>query len=313
MIRTVWIVLLAVVFAVVGAPDRAGADWRAQIKVLRVGVVVGDNPRLRLQRLEPFRRRIELEAGVPVEIVPARDFNMLIDAHTSARIDYAVYSATAYAAASALCDCLEPIAAPRADDGTLGYHSLLLVHVDSGLSTLDQLKGRSIALSRSGSTAGHLVIMSELRAAGIDPVSFFKSIEHAKGVKASVKTMLLGTTDIGVAWSTLTGDASRGYARGTLRDLVLAKELEMGDIRVVWQSRRITHGPHAVTAALPRELKQRLQSALVRLKDLDASAYDAVERHYGGGFAEITESDYAPLIEIFAPVKDQDDASAKED
>lgn len=307
MVRTALLVLSLGFFVAFMAPDHAGADWRERVKVLRVGVVVGDNPRLRLNRLEPFRRRIELETGVPVEIVPSRDFNMLIDAHTSDRIDYAVYSATAYAAASALCDCLEPLVAPRAGDGTLGYHALLVVHADSGLSTLDQLKGRSIALSRRGSTAGHLVVISELRAAGIDPAGFFKSVLHAKGAGESVRTMMLGTTDIAVAWSTLKGEASLGYDRGTLHDMVSARELKMDDIRVVWQSRRITHGPHAVTAALPDELKQRLRSALVRLRGLDARAYDAVERFYGGGFAEITQADYTPLIEIFTPEKRRDE------
>ena len=301
--------LLIAAVAVTGA-NGAVADWRDHIKVLRIGIVVGDNPRLRLKQIEPFRQRLETEINLPVEVLPMADFNMLIDAHTSARIDYAMYSASAFAAASALCECLEPIAAPRAHDGTLGYHAIFVVHGDSQTKNLEQLKGKTIVLARPGSTAGHLLPMAELRTAGIDPLSFFSGIRHAPGPKAAVKTVLAGLADVGVAWSSLEGEAKAGYGRGTLRDLVAAKEISMTDIRVIWQSRRITHGPHAVHRRLPKPLKDQLRSALIRLKDLDAGAYDAVEGSFGGGFAEISSVDYAPLTDVFKPGPAGRDAAA---
>lgn len=301
MMTRIWVfVLLALCAATITPSHSAAAGWKDKIKVLRIGVVVADNPRLRLSQLEPFRRRIERDTGVPVELVPSRDFNTLVDSHTSDRIDYAIYSASAYAAAYAFCECLEPIAAPRAGDGSLGYHSLLIVRSDSGRRTLDQLKGATIALSAGGSTAGHLVPMSELRASGIDPQRFFKTIRHSRSVAESVKSVLDGFADVGVAWSTMEGDAKAGYARGTLHAMVLKKELAMSDVAIVWRSRRITHGPHAVSKRLPEKLKELLVQSLVKMKDFDGAAYDAVERFHGGGFAEVTQEDYAFLAEIFA-------------
>lgn len=300
MARVIAILLIGLVVALAGAHG-ARADWRDQIKVLRIGAVVGDNPVYRLQRLEPFRRRIEIEAGVPVEIVPAADFNMMIDAHASGRIDYAIYSATAYAAAMALCDCIEPLAAPRAVDGALGYYAIVVVRSDSLAKTLDQLKGQSLVLARPGSTAGHLVPMSEFSTDGIEPDAFFSRIRHADGPKEAIRTVLTGLADAGIAWSSMQGEGASGFDRGTLHDLIAAKEMKMDDVRVVWQSRRITHGPHAVSRRLPQSLKDRLRSALIRMKDLDAKAYDAVETIYGGGFAEIDAADYEALTDVFSP------------
>ncbi|MCW2306509.1 phosphate/phosphite/phosphonate ABC transporter substrate-binding protein [Rhodobium gokarnense] len=287
--------LIAAVVAVLAAGLPARADWRDTVKVLRIGVVVGANPIERLKQLEPFRRRISVEAGLPVEFVPAIGYASLIDAHATGRIDYAIYSAAAYGAASALCGCIEPIAAPASADGSLSYRAVIVVRADAATETIDDLKGKSLILGRSGATAGDLVPMAEIAAAGIEPAAFFSRIRHADGPKAAIRTVLAGLGDAAVAWE------PEGGTRGPLADLTASGEIAGRDLRVVWRSRPIAHGPHAVSRRLPQPLKDRLRSALLRLKSLDRTAYDAVERHFGGGFSGVAEDAYLPMVEVFAP------------
>lgn len=276
-----------------GLPARA--DWRDTVKVLRIGVVVGANPIQRLKQLEPFRRRISAKAGLPVEFVPAVGYSSLIDAHTTGRIDYAIYGAAAYGAASALCGCIEPLAAPAAADGSLSYRAVIVVRADAAVRAIDDLKGKSLILGRPGATAGDLVPIAELAAAGLEPASFFSRIRHADGPKAAIGTVLAGLGDAAVAWEP--DDAGRGPLAG----LAAAADVAGPAVRIVWRSRPIAHGPHAVSKRLPQPLKDRLRSALLRLKSLDRTAYDAVERYFAGGFSGVTEDAYRPMVEVFAP------------
>ena len=287
--------LVAAIAAMLAAGLPARADWRDTIRVLRIGVVVGANPVQRLKQLEPFRRRISVEAGLPVEFVPAIGYSSLIDAHATGRIDYAIYSAAAYGAASALCGCIEPLVAPAAADGSLSYRAVIVVRADAAVRTVYDLKGKSLILGRPGATAGDLVPTAELAAAGIEPVSFFSRIRHADGPKAAMRTVLAGLGDAAVAWE------PEDPSRGPLANTGAAGDAAAPHLRVVWRSRPIAHGPHAVSKRLPQPLKDRLRSALLRLKSLDRAAYDAVERHFGGGFSGVAEDAYLPMVEVFAP------------
>ena len=64
--------------------------------------------------------------GIPVEIFVARDYAALIDAQATARVDYAIYSTTAYATTSLLCGCVEPVVAPVGEDGATGIRAILV-------------------------------------------------------------------------------------------------------------------------------------------------------------------------------------------
>ena len=94
----------ALVVAVPSSTPVALADWRDEIKVLRIGVMTGPNSAYRLAQLEPFRAYLAEKLAVPVEIIPARDYRALIDAQVGSRVHYAIYSATAFAAAAAAED-----------------------------------------------------------------------------------------------------------------------------------------------------------------------------------------------------------------
>ncbi|PLX37970.1 MAG: hypothetical protein C0606_06910 [Hyphomicrobiales bacterium] len=313
MIRTMFGLVLAFAVAsaaLFGTSARADdSDWRERVKVLRIGFVAGSNPRHGLKRIEPFRRRLSLELAIPVEVLPMADTAMLIDAHTSARIDYAIYNASAYAAAEAACRCLEPLVVPKAEDGSTGYHSIIVARSDRKPASLADLKDATLVLSRPGSTAGHLVPFIELQGAGIHVDDYFQSVTFAGAPASAVKTVLLGAADAAIAWSSLSGDPEKGFDRGTLHDLVADGTMTMDEVAIVWRSRLIPHGPHAVRRGLPDALKKLLVAELVRLNELDGAAYDAVERVYGGGFVAADRSMFSLLIDAFRPQREASPAA----
>lgn len=289
---------VAMLLAGGGFAGPAHADWRADFKVFRIGVVAGSNPAYRMRQVEPFRKYMETRLGVPVELVPATDFAGLIDAQASGRISYAVYSASAFATADVRCRCVEPLAVPKAPGGALGFYSILVVRATGPITTLADAKGASLAYTSGPSVAGHLVPFAALAAAGAAPANHFSALQPFDDPEAALRALLRGEADVAVSWSSLYGDVGEGYDRGVFRKLVAAGEMAMTDIRIVWKSPLIPYGPHAVRRDLPDDLKLLLKQALLDLAGADLSALDAIDRDGGVGFAEVDAALYAVVRQV---------------
>ena len=206
--------LLAVSLAL--ATTAALAAWRDDIKALRVGVVGGTDPAYRLATLEPFRVYLQDKTGIPVEIVPAPTYDALIDAQAGGHVDYAIYSATAYATAVLRCDCIEAFAAPVAADGALGFYSILVARSGDSIADLAGAGGKRLGLGPADSVAGSIVPRHAFAADGIDPDAYFLAVTEYPTPEEAMAALLRGEVDIAAAWSSLTGSEPLGYAFGTL-------------------------------------------------------------------------------------------------
>ena len=292
--------------SLVFAASAALAAWRDDIPVLHVGVLGGHDAAYRLATLEPFRLYLQDKIGVPVEIVPTPTYDALIDAQAGGRVDYAIYSATAYATAVLKCECVEAFAAPVAADGALGFYAIFVSRSGDSIADLAGAKGKRLGLGPVDSVAGSLVPLHALDADDIDPDSYFLSVTEYPTPEEAMTALLRGEVDIAAAWSSLTGSASLGYSFGTLNRMVAEGRLAMDRVKVVWQSRLIPFGPHALRNDLPEELKDILSGALLSMAREDPEALDAVDRlgFGGGGFASPDASLYALVIDLVTPPPD---------
>ena len=117
------------------------------MKTFRIGMIAADGSQA-VPGLSAIKRAYSQALGIPVEIFVARDYASLIDAQAKSRIDYAIYSTTAYATASLLCSCLEPVVAPLGDDGATG-----IVAIYGGIPGLN-IPERAVPTLPTGSGGG---------------------------------------------------------------------------------------------------------------------------------------------------------------
>lgn len=274
------------------AEQQPAEQSEAAPQPFRVGIVPRGDVRTFLKALEPFRRGLAKVLGRPVEILPISSLSALVDAQVLKRIDAGFYSATAYVTAEALCNCLEPLVAPAATDGSTAYHALIVARADSGIDSLSDLEGKRVATGPADSVAARQVQLAGLRNEGYQPDSFFAGLTEAKSAVAAVRMALRGEVDAAFAWSSLKGKEKRGHSRGTLAFLVSRGELAMEDVVIVWRSRPIGHGPFAVLRSLPEKQRAALERYLVRLADARPVLYDRLDLFYGGGFRPVEPADY---------------------
>lgn len=283
----------------------ATADWRDDFKVLRVGVLAARSPGAVVARLEPFRAWLADRAGVPVELVPVTSYRALDELEANGAVQYAIDSATSYVTTAALCDCVEPLAAPLAFDGSPGFHAVLLVRADSAIATLADIKGARVALSGDDSVAGRLLPLAALATAGIADTDI--AAQTYQSPEAAIAALLDSAADVAVGWSSMAGEAASGYSFGVLQRMVLDGRLSMADVRIVWQSDEVPFGPHTVRKDVPEELRSLLADALVALEGEEPDIVDRLDRNglETGGFAPVEAADYAPVASLLsAPVAD---------
>ena len=291
-------VLLLALALLAWACAEARADWRDDIKVVRVGVVAANGAAYDIARLEPFRAYLQDRLGVPVEIVATASYAALIDAQASARVQYAIHSAASYVTTEAICDCVDPVALPAAFDGSRGFHAVLVAHAGSSIATIADAAGKRLALSGADSVAGRLVPLKALALQGIDP----GTIVTAADPEDAVTALFTDEADLAAGWSSLAGDAAAGYSFGVFTRMVSAGALAMDRLRIVWQSPLIPFGPHVLRRDMPAELKALIADALMAMANEAPDALDAVDRSSigGGGFVPAVAKDYAVIEELVA-------------
>ncbi|WP_457153983.1 phosphate/phosphite/phosphonate ABC transporter substrate-binding protein [Mesorhizobium sp. P5_C1] len=277
----------------------AHADWRDDIGTFRIGIVAEPGAGNTVPGLARLTDAYTKALGMKVEIVVARDYAALIEAQANARIEYAIYSATAYATASQRCGCIEPLVAPVDFDGAIGIRSVLLTR-DGKLPDLAAMESHRIAMAPSDSVGGSLLPLAALTAEGRKIAQDAPFLVHAESAAAAETMLLDGKADSLFGWVTAAADgrpeasgtqASGAQASGTQARLEAAG-LSAAALQVVWASGLLRYGPHAVRSDLDPEAKRRLTVFLTNLKSMTPDIYDLLESKHSGGFAIVVPKDY---------------------
>jgi len=206
-----WSVAQAVCLAASSLPAFAG--WQEDVGTFRVGIVAEPGSGNGIAGLGTLNDAFAKALGVKVEFLVARSYPALIDAQVSARIDYAVYSAAAYAAAYERCGCVEPLVAPTDESGALGIRSIM-VTMDGRLASTSDLAGRRIALLPPDSMAGHQLPLASFSPNGrrlSGEENFFVAVQSAEAAEAM---LMEGAVDAIFGSACGSGRRSGGAQRG---------------------------------------------------------------------------------------------------
>ena len=101
------------------------------------------------------------------------------------------------------------------------YISVMVVRADSGIKSLEDMKGHSLAWADPNSTSGYLIPSATLKAQGIklDDGAYFSKTGFAGGHEQGVVAVLNKQYDGAVTWTSGQGEKSRGlHARQSALD-----------------------------------------------------------------------------------------------
>ena len=269
----------------------AWADWRDDIGTFRIGIVAEPGAGNTVPGLALLTQSFTNALGMKVEFVVARDYAALIEAQANARIEYAIYSATAYATALQRCGCVEPLVAPVDSDGAAGIRSVLLTR-DGKLPGLAAMETHRIAMPPPDSVGGSLLPLTELAAEHAEIAEDAPFLIHADTASAAETMLVDGRADATFGWVRAAADGQPLLSGGTQARLEAAG-LSPSALQVVWMSSLLRYGPHAVRSDLDPEARRRLTVFLTNLKSTTPDVYDLLESKHSGGFLTVARKDYA--------------------
>lgn len=296
----------AAILALLGAswPGPARADWRDDIGTFRIGVVAEPGAGNSVPGLALLTDAYTKALGMKVEFVVARDYAALIEAQADARIEYAVYSATAYATASERCGCVEALVAPVDSDGAVGIRSVLLTR-DDKVPDLAAMAGHRIVMAPLDSVGGSLLPLAGLAAEGVKVGEDAPFLTHAGSAAAAEAMLVDGEADALFGWIPAVADDGPEIAGGTIARLEAAG-LSRTALQVVWKSGLLRYGPHAVRSDLDPEAKRRLTVFLTNLRSISPDIYELLEAKHSGGFTVARPQDYAMAAAVVRLVSGSD-------
>ena len=287
-------------------PDKGRRPWAQQIPTLRIGVLGGENEADRIGRYGGYARLFEETFGIPVRLFQASDYAGVVQAFAGRHIEIASMSPAAYAASwMESSGNVEPILVTQEADGSTSYIAVMYTRADSGITSLEQMRGKSMAWADPNSASGYLIPRAALRAAGINPETFFGRTGFAGGHEQAIVAVLGRQFDAGVTWASGVGDPAQGFNRGMLRATADKGMLNMRDIRLIWRSGPIQNGPIVVRKDTPQSFKDDMIAFHLALPAAHPDIHRAVERGNVIGWVPTKHEDYELFVQMRREEADQ--------
>ena len=277
------------------------AQDAAAITEFRIGLLGGENAQDRMTSNECLRKYAEETLGVPVKLFTPADYDGVIQGLLGGSLDAAILGASGYAKAY-LTDpeAVEPVLVKTNLDGNFTYHSIGFARKDSGLTKMEDAKGKVLGFGDPNSTSGYLIPAVELPKAGMSvvPGEFFKDVKFTGGHEQTIVAVKNGDVDAGVTWADGLGDWEDGYNSGALRKAVDAGLVDMNDMVELWKSSAIPEGPWVVRKKLPQDVRDKFITLVAGLIEQDKDCTYGVAGGETAGFKPVTHDAYATIIEV---------------
>ncbi|MEB3329622.1 MAG: phosphate/phosphite/phosphonate ABC transporter substrate-binding protein [Candidatus Sericytochromatia bacterium] len=259
---------------------------------LRVGFAPFENQKEVLRKAAPIVGYLSKRLGRPVTPFVAGDYPGIVEAMKGGKLDVAFLSPAALVLAEKVAGVR--VVLKSAYKGRTHYHSAIITHVNSGVTSLQDLKGRSFAFVDPGSTTGGVYPKLMLLNAGLNPATDFSTVINAGGHDASILAVVNRKVD---AAATFANDA-----RG--EDVPWKHILgeRAGLIRVLGYSKPIPNGAVAVGKHLPAATTEAIRRAFLDLSASGEGRGILKQMYLIERFVPASSADYDPVREAFSRV-----------
>ena len=265
--------------------EESAVTFNPDATPLVLAFIPQENPEKLIGDISQIAAYLEDELGVPVEGYVTVDIAAAVEALRNDEADISFMGALPYILARDQVGAEVLLTEVYRDKST--YSSRIFVRADSGIETLADLEGKSIAFADPISESGYLYPLDSFVQAGLmergdDPQSFFGSVFFAGGYQQSLQAVLNGYVDA--------AGASQ-YA-----DLLLPPE-RLTEVKWIVESVQIPS--HAVIArpGADDDTVAAFKQAMLKLNEPE---FQHLLRYVYSpdGYVEATHEDYAGVEEM---------------
>ncbi len=257
---------------------------------LRVQLIPSRDAAVLNAQRAPLQDLLMAELGMDVVVTVATDYNALIEAMKSEQIHVGLLATASYVLAheeGAAEVILKSLRYDVDDNGNLltdaplvdGYKSQLVVAADSGITSIADLEGKTIAIASFTSTSGFVWPANLLADNGLDPMTDVTWI-NAGGHDAAILAVYNGQAD-----AAFTFKDARTLVEGDYPDVY-------DEVVFVANTESIPNDTISVIPRLHPELVAKIKAAFIAIAETEEgrAIIRAVYNHEG--YAEAVDSEY---------------------
>lgn len=171
-------------------------------------------------KAKPLEKLLSDELGIPVKVSVSTNYNTIIEAMDSKKVDVGFLPPSAYVlakekgAAEVILQSqrygVDDASGQPTDQLVDGYKSLFVVKADSKINNVKDLKGKKIAFQDVTSSAGYVWPAATLLANGIDPLKDVTGVT-VKGHDQGIISVLNGDVDAAVVFQDARNTVMKDY------------------------------------------------------------------------------------------------------
>lgn len=242
-------------------------------KTLKITLIPHRSTMGNFRAYAPVIEALEKKLGMPIQILASKTYDEAVEKIKTSEADVAYLGPFSYVKAH---DSLGARLIVRTIDKnhTEFYHSMIITRKDSGIKTLQELKGKSFAFTDPDSTSGFLFPMVALSKLNIS-LKDFSGVKYLKRHANSLLAVYNGQTDAGAVSST---------AKNKVK-------INFDEIRILWKSQPIYRGPWVARKDLPDSLFQNIQNTLLEISS-QKNAAEIFKTLSTKGFVKGENSEY---------------------
>src|SRR5918992_4187384 len=226
-------------------------------KVLRVGFVPAEDAQQVMQNAQPIVDILQKRLGMEIQPFVAADYTGVVEALRVNKLDIAFLTPASYVLAKNEANIKVVLKSER--KGIPSYYAAIITRADSGIKTLDDLRGKTFAFGDPLSTTGNIFPRKMFKERGIDPVRDFKQILYSGGHDATVLAVLNGKVDAGATYANSPDSQDSAWSR------YLKNPGDVKKIRAIAFSEPIPADNLVINANLDAEIAKKVELTFLEL------------------------------------------------
>ena len=246
--------------------------------VLRVTAIPDESPTELSRKFAPLGKYLEGKLGMKVEWTPVTDYAAAVETVVNKKIDLAWFGGFTFVQSSVRSNGKTIPLVQREEDTV--FRSDFITGKDSGITKLEDLKGRTLSFGSQSSTSGHLMPRSYLLAAKIDPDKDLKRVSFSGAHDATIAAVASGKVDAGAlnisVWNKFVED----------------KKVDPNEVRVFYTTPTYHDYNWTVHADMPSALREKITQAFLDLNPNTPEGAEVLKLQRATKFVPTQASNY---------------------
>ena len=162
-------------------------------QVLRISSIPEEAATEQVRKLKPLADYLSRETGMKVIFTPVNDYPAAVEALVNKKIDLVWLGGSTFVQAKIRSkNTVVPLLQRQEDTD---FKSVFITRVGSGITKLQDLKGKTVSFGSPSSTSGHLMPRKFLMEVGLEPERDFRRIAYSKAHDAAIAAVASGQVD----------------------------------------------------------------------------------------------------------------------